>query len=358
MILSKIEVSEETMNATLKELKENENFEENAAQLNKTHKSFLLAAWITSGVVGIALLIVFLCLNDLNLTQKLILGIICGLGFGLFLFFIIWSIGKKKMRTTFQQKFLPSMLKSALGDDVIFKNKGEFSIDFIRNLRFFRAVNVTHGEYLCGTCLGVPFSCEDLTTYHIESNGKNGSREVQDYHGTLMTFKYCKPSKCPIYLKTSGGDLLGNLYSIGNDCIEGLESPEFNKQYKMTCTNKEEAFRIFTPDVQYGFVDLNKMILASAIYKIDGDNLFIAYSGSTQSLTNFKGRFGLEDIENVLKSILVIKAIIKTLDLDNTYWKDVKNQSENKFETSSKTDEKGKEDDAVDKVIKEFDLLK
>lgn len=325
MILSNIQVSQETLDEVKKTLDEDPHTKDAINLINDSKKNYTTYS-IVGGLVGffvsfIILMIIF-GVND-NVSFGAILGLVAGLILGLVIFFAVKSYGDGRVKKMMMDSILPLILEGALKEKASYYPSGIFDNKYLRALNFFRCTNIKHNEAMEGICLGVPFTCEDVNTYHLEtySNGKTTStRTVQDFNGTVFRLRYSKPSRSIIYIGTKIN--ISGLFIVTGPQVN-LEVPEFTSNYYVIDSDKEDAFRVLTPEVQYRFDDMTKITNASALYKIENDTIEIAFAGPTQSIVNFKGSFGPEDLPGILKGILFIKALIKTLGLDNTYWLDV-----------------------------------
>lgn len=240
-------------------------------------------------------------------------------------FFPIEAVGKKQTKGMMKNNVFPLILSSLFTDEVKYYEKGGVNDDkYLESLGFFSGGNVIHHEALTGICLGVPFSCEDILTYN---EGGYGEADSTEFTGTIIRLRYNKPSKSTIIIaskqKSSG------LKRVEGPKVE-LESPEFSKKYYVVGKDREDVFRVLTLDAQNRFEEVGKLTDAPVIFKIQGDVIEIVFGGPTDSILDSASKFsGDKDLSNVIKGMLFIEYLIKTLDLNNTYWLNVEKNKVN-----------------------------
>lgn len=327
MIVSNVGVTQETLDEVKKILAEDGDVKKAIQEMNGIRKQYNNYSYI-GGAAGFLIpfviaMIVLGALNSSLIGFGALIGAVAGVVIGILIFFAFRSSGKTKMNTLMRTYVLPLILQGAFKEKTTYYPKGIFNNQYLRKLKLFQCTNIIHNEALEGVCLGVPFSCEDVNTYHMEERGSGNNthtERVTDFNGTVFRLRYNKPSKSTIYVATKDTGL--GLYRISGPKVL-MEAPEFMHNYYVVSPDTEETFRVLTPEVQYRFDDMTKITSAAAVYRIQGDLLEITFSGPTRSILNFKGDFGEEDLPGILKSVIFIKALIKTLALDNTYWLDI-----------------------------------
>lgn len=228
--------------------------------------------------------------------------------------------GKKLMKNQVFPLILNALFK---GEVQYFENGGVDDGKSLTCSAFFGSEDLEHREGLSGTCLGVPFSCDDVCSPQDSDAGDIG---------TIIKLRYNKPPKSTIIIADKIRK--GGLISVEGPRVE-LETPEFSKKFYVVDEDKEDAFRVLTPDVQYRFVEVGNLTDAPAIYKIQGDVIEIAFGGQIYNILDFRGAFKEDkDFPNMIKGFLFIESLIKTLGLDNDYWLSVE---KNKISSQSDT---------------------
>lgn len=319
MILSNLTSTSESWDEVKKamETPEQEAFR---ANINKNRKN----AQITALVVGLIMFAIPLILSGVIAKEwavGAVLGAFLGIISAIFVLVISSSSNKKKISAS----IVPYVVKSVLGKDAVYEGSAGFSRKFLSSLKAFPVNILNQTDRIHGSYLGVPFMCSDVTSFHYETRttGKNTyTTTVVDFTGSIFVYRFNKPSDAIIRIIQKG--FIGNLYFSGKAEKLETESIQFNNTYTMLVNDKEQALFVMTPQNILATVDCSNYVKGRLLFLIDKENLIIVASGPTRPLSDaVSGKFDDADLMKMANMLTPVKAFIKTLDLTNTYWRDI-----------------------------------
>ncbi len=184
------------------------------------------------------------------------------------------------------------------GNDLIRGNIGEVPIEF-SDLKVEKEVRDSKGRKYRSTIFAGTFI---ITEFH-----KNFSKDVLVY-----------PDVAEKYLGVAGGWLQGVL----SQKLVRMDSPEFEKEFKVIAEDPVEAHYLLTPNIMEKLVELKKRADAPIYLSFRLNKLYIAISngGDWFEPTIFKSLLSMDTFKSYIENINLILGIVEELNLNRRIW--------------------------------------
>lgn len=328
MINSNISIDEE-FKSKLEDYSKSEEFNDLKNNAQKEKRKIALIHFFIALVLSI---VVFLSICFACKWENM--GYFISIGAIFVIVFIVCAIGvsiyKNKVKRPVMKKITDLVINEILGNDVKLDDK-YYSLDFLKSLQSFRVSTIKQEDGIFGTYKGVPYFSGDVYSYHTEYTGKS-SRTVVDFNGTIFTIRFNKPTDAIINIiegKTKKPGYFSSGSKLKNMEFIETESIEFNEQFGVFANDQEKALYVLTPQFINEVLDFKKIIKGKVSIIIDKYAIAIICEGKTTSITKcFKGKLDIKDLMNLGKNLTLIKEVIESFDLTNTYWQNVKEMNE------------------------------
>lgn len=184
------------------------------------------------------------------------------------------------------------------GNDLIRGKIGEVPIEF-SDLKVEKEVRDSKGRKYRSTIFAGTFI---ITEFH-----KNFSKEVFVY-----------PDVAEKYLGVAGGWLQGVL----SQKLVRMDSPKFEKEFKVVAEDPVEAHYLLTPNIMEKLVELRKRADAPIYLSFRLNKLYIAISngGNWFEPTIFKSLLSMDTFKSYIENINLILGIVEELNLNRRIW--------------------------------------
>ncbi len=322
---------------SINEMMNNKEFQSYIEVLQKKKKTGLIAGLVSGGAI-------LLLIGIISLVNQFYLGLLVAAILGLAIFLIIFLGSRHSINNAFNDRLVPSIVKSLYGPNAKYNRHGGYSSAYLTALDLFPVNELEQEDMISGEYLSVPCKIADVTSYHweVHSNGKTTTREkVIDFEGMVMSMKMNKRSKSRL-LAVEGGKF------FGGKSLE-FESIDFNKKFKVY-GEEANGFYILTPVMQVGMTDIVDSIPGKYSFLFRDEELVIVAGGHTTTFKTDVRKPLNTNVNIVLDSILPLAYIIKTLRLDIKYKTEV-NPNQPKPEEKSIVEDVAKGLTAADSSI-------
>ncbi len=201
-----------------------------------------------------------------------------------------------------------------------------FELSFLLSPGFFASPDRYYGsEYMKGTYKGIPFqkAMYDLQKRQTHTDSKGNTIVTYDTYakGTMYYFEFSRHFKETVKIIEKQGILSFGSTKGGLKQVE-TEFIQFNKKFRILCSNETTVFYLLTPQIQEEVMNLEKKYKGSFFMAFMDNALFVAIndSGATVSIP-FSKPISEETMRPVVDFYGTPATIIDSLKLDGNKYK-------------------------------------
>ena len=182
-------------------------------------------------------------------------------------------------------------------------------------------------DLIRGTIGDTPLEFSDLKVEKETRDSKGRRHRVTIFAGTFIVTEFHKnfqhtvkvyPDVAEKYLGVVGGWLQG----MTSGKLVRMDSPAFEKEFKVVADDAVEAHYLLTPNIMEKLVQLRKKADAPVYLSFRLDKLFIAIAngGDWFEPTLFKSLLGVDIFKSYIENLNLVLGIVEDLNLNRRIW--------------------------------------
>lgn len=242
--------------------------------------------------------------------------------------FVLFAIGLG-VKASFSKKVRNNMeviVCNHLFPDAIYSHDEGFELSFLLSPGFFASPDRYYGsEYMKGTYKGIPFqkATYDLQKKQVQTDSHGNTVVTYNTYakGTMYYFTFSRHFNETVKILEKQGVL-----SFGGtrDNLKKVETEfiQFNKKFRILCSDETTVFYLLTPQIQEEVMNLEKKYKGSFYLAFVDNALFVAINDSGASVTiPFTKPISEETMRPVVDFYGTPATIIDSLNLDGNKYK-------------------------------------
>ncbi len=293
-------------------------------ELEKERKKVLLKV-AGSVVAAFAVQIVLMQLMGRAMWEKY-----QGLVFIVLAFLVFFYVGKEYLfyKTRFKWEVIRRMvlkldpsLKYEMGgkvDEAYFRMSGLFRNDFD---------DYGGSDYIEGVIDGVPIRFSNVVVTRERTDTRGNTHRYVVFAGTFIVTEFHKHFRKSVKLYPDAAEkylgwLGAWLQELGEEKLVRMDSPAFEKHFKVVADDPVEAHYLLTPNIMERIVELRERADAPVFLSFTHDKLFIAIAdgGHRFEPSLFRSLLRFELFKNTLESLRLILGLVEELNLNRKIW--------------------------------------
>lgn len=238
---------------------------------------------------------------------------------GFLSYFMIYSVFKRSHNNTYKAEIMPELVDAVI-PGARYSKKGLITKDDIKEARIYNLKKdnkkVKSEDSVTGRIDKTDFCFSEVNIYHLESDGDNGTKRVNDLVGFAFVADFNKHFDGHTFLSSAKSHLDRARFSSYERCV--LEDPDFERLYTTYTTNDQQARYILSPGLQHRIMQLHSFFgQREMAISFLGEKMMILFNSGTN---HFEVKYDMSSVKNDLRALSLLCDIVEQMNLNLRIW--------------------------------------